>query len=78
MSIPSHIIYIRILCQPKDGKVPSREIVEGAFEAVDKLLTTLPLRGPHMPHSHVFETRIYFMLAASLSILAMSRRLGKL
>jgi len=59
-------ICTRILCQPKDGKVPSQEIVREAFEAVDKLLTTLPLRGPHMPHSHVFETRIYFMLALYL------------
>jgi hypothetical protein len=62
----THAICTRILCQPKDGKIPSREMVEDAFEAVDKLLTTLPLRDTHMPHSHVFETRIYFMLALYL------------
>lgn len=61
-----HAIGARILCQPMDGNPPSPEAVEEAFEAVDKLFMMLPLRGPNMPHGHIFSWRVYFILGLYL------------
>jgi hypothetical protein len=50
----------KILCRPRDEKVPSREKVEESFEAIDKLFTTLGGSGKDLP------MRIYFILAVWL------------
>jgi hypothetical protein len=47
----------KLLCQPKNGVIPSMENVQEAFEAIDKLLTLHGGRGNN------FFVRAYFILA---------------
>jgi hypothetical protein len=70
-----HAICARVLCRLKDGKPPSRERVEEAFEAVDRLFTQFPRRGEKMPHAHIFPLHIYFIMAIYLGHLEKARKI---
>ncbi|KAH8892904.1 hypothetical protein GQ53DRAFT_745889 [Thozetella sp. PMI_491] len=67
-----HVICPRLLCHVSEGELPTREAIEEAFEALEKLFTELPKlsMGPGLdatqPHSHIFPLNIYFLLAVNL------------
>jgi hypothetical protein len=50
----------KILCRPKEGKVPGRENVQQVFEVIGKLFTTLGGSRKYFP------VRIYFILGVWL------------
>jgi hypothetical protein len=55
-------ICAHLLCQPKDGRPPSREALQEAFEALEKLSTmTLPAG-----YGNIFNDRSYFIITMYL------------
>jgi hypothetical protein len=67
----TYALCARVMCRPKDGKAPSRETLQEAFEAVEKLSTmTLPPR-----HDSIFPIYVHFVLAVHLGYLQRAREL---
>ena len=79
----THAICARLLCKVPFGQVASREAVEEAYEAVDKLFTQLPKRHSateedEWPHCHLFPVKVYFLLAVNLGYREKAREILRL
>ncbi|KAE8444644.1 hypothetical protein EG329_014392 [Mollisiaceae sp. DMI_Dod_QoI] len=61
-----HAISARVLCRLKDGSPPTREKLQEAFEAVDKMFAQIAVKDPDPLLGPMFPLHIFFAMAVYL------------